>query len=85
MVTNGVFLKFGPFPEFDQYIINVFEKIDKIKIIYNPMTPKEDIYNLYRWATSYNYSQLPDNENQQWSVTVQLEESGQKYYRSLKP
>lgn len=78
MATKGVLLKLGPFPVFDEYIINMREKIKQInmnkknKKLNNPMTPEEDKNHLYYWLKSYSTPEpvnIPNHENLIWSVT----------------
>lgn len=57
--NSGIFLKFGPFPVFDNYIKestqrslnNMINK--KNQIANNPMTPMQDSLLLYDWTTSH--------------------------------
>ena len=95
--TSGIFLKFGPFPEFDTYVVNVLDKIYNImsnkKInkrkerTNNPMTPEDDVNHLYYWTDSYTHPDTPFPENtiQFWEVTTAFKNASNKsYYRCLK-
>jgi len=85
--STGIFLKFGPFPSFDEYISSCkyeaqwakHNKINNNKN--NPMTPMTDIDHIYRWTSSYSQPSLPGN----WEVTVPFKDGNQteKYYRWL--
>ena len=56
MTESGVFIKFGPFPELDNYIKTAIKKIKKLEtLFYNPMTPEEDSKKLFLWNVGYTY------------------------------
>ena len=60
-------IKLGGVPEFEKYYNYYFEYNENIKnIIYNPMTPQEDISNIYSWRVISMFSLLDKGE----SVTV---------------
>ncbi len=57
--NSGIFLKFGPFPVFDDYVkestqrsLNIIMN-EKNQIANNPMTPNQDNLLLYDWTTSH--------------------------------
>ena len=57
--NSGIFLKFGPFPVFDDYVkestqrsLNIIMN-EKNQIANNPMTPMQDNLLLYDWTTSH--------------------------------
>jgi hypothetical protein len=82
VMTTGIFIKFGPFPEFDKYISSKIKEIERFKILcesrYNPMTPREDYKKLYNWDVRCSQR---DNT---WSITVRTDEIHHYYYRKLK-
>ena len=86
--STGIFLKFGPFPSFEKYLndcINTQKKQITQHIIHqtnNPITPKEDINNLFIWKASYRTPQ--STNNQKWSVTVSVDNTNMMYYRLKK-
>ena len=56
MTESGVFIKFGPFPEFHNYIESNIKQIKKLEtLLYNPMSPEEDSKKLFLWSIGYNY------------------------------
>ena len=97
IVTSGVFLKFGPFPEFDMHIEKMLksireERINKVKNkmqekINNPMTPQEDINKLYYWIAYHIVPEniaCPPNTKNVWEVTVSVKGGSSMYYRCEK-
>jgi len=87
LTSNGIFLKFGPFPAFDNYVENCInqeknkKEEEKILRAENPMTPEDDIYHMYEWQSGYSPS---DQLRQQgFCVTVSFKEGNrcEKYYR----
>lgn len=82
--NSGIFLKFGPFPVFDEYIewtitnqrnkqLNINENTN------NPMTPHKDKFNRYKWRTGFtnNMDELADNG---WSVTTNINSTTSTFY-----
>ena len=83
--NSGIFLKFGPFPVFDEYIEwtitnqrnkqlnNINENTN------NPMTPQKDRFRRYKWRTGFaiNMDHLTDNG---WSVTTNLNGTNSSFY-----
>lgn len=97
VATSGIFLKFGPFPEFDTYVVNVLDKLyqrmtnetknSKKERTNNPMTPEDDVNHLYYWTDCYRYPDTPFPENtvKFWEVTTAFKNASNKsYYRCLK-
>lgn len=83
LIGTGVFIKFGPFPNFDKHIQSILEYIETKKIeknnFYNPMTPEQDNQKKYFWEIS------SVTKDETWSVTIKIKESLHKYYfRKLK-
>ena len=83
---SGIFLKFGPFPVFDEYIKqstqrslnNILNK--KNNSSNNPMTPEQDSLKLYDWRLTH-----VDIGNQSWSVTIPVKGQAHNcYWRRLK-
>jgi len=84
--NSGIFLKFGPFPVFDNYIKestqrslnNMINK--KTQIANNPMTPNQDKLLLYKWKTGHF------NSDENWIVTIPVPGSVNRgsYWRRLK-
>ena len=86
ITETGVFIKFGPFPVFDNYIENRKNQLKKINsIFYNPMTPQEDNRKLYDWLINFHppSSNNSENNNKIWSATVPAND-GRHYWRKLK-
>jgi hypothetical protein len=80
---TGVFIKFGPFPKFDEYLQSMLQLIEtneiETKKIYNPMTPEQDIQNKFIWDISVG------TKDESWSVTIKIKDAINKYfYRKLK-
>ena len=73
--NSGIFLKFGPFPVFDEYIEWTITNQKNIKTntinedANNPITPEKDVYNLYTWRVRgvNGIDNLIDNG---WTVTT---------------
>ena len=98
IVTTGVFLKFGPFPEFDMHIEKMLksvkqEKINRIKnkmneTNSNPMTPQQDRNKLYYWISYHTIpstTPYPPNSKNVWEVTVKVDgQASYMYYRCEK-
>ena len=63
-------IKFGGVPEFEKYYCEFFNDPRKDsepnEVVYNPMTPQEDVKNIYIWRPITSFSSLKPNE----SVTV---------------
>tara|TARA_B100000674_G_C37799688_1_gene895822 strand:+ start:304 stop:882 length:579 start_codon:yes stop_codon:yes gene_type:complete len=83
---SGIFLKFGPFPIFDEYVKNATQRslnniLNKKKdTSNNPMTPEQDSLKLYDWRSSHL-----DIGNSGWSMTIPVKGlSGSAYWRRLK-
>ena len=83
---SGIFLKFGPFPVFDEYVKqstqrslnNILNK--KKDNSNNPMTPEQDSLKLYDWRLTH-----VDIGNQSWSVTIPVKgQTHNCYWRRLK-
>lgn len=86
ITETGVFIKFGPFPVFDNYIKNRKNQLKKLNLIfYNPMTPEEDNRKLYDWTINFKKpsSKESENNNKIWSVTISAND-GKHYWRKLK-
>ena len=86
ITETGVFIKFGPFPVFDNYIKNRKNQLKKLNLIfYNPMTPKEDNRKLYDWTINFKKpsSKESENNNKIWSATISSND-GKHYWRKLK-
>tara|TARA_A100001011_G_scaffold326513_1_gene350087 strand:- start:2540 stop:3139 length:600 start_codon:yes stop_codon:yes gene_type:complete len=85
--SSGIFLKFGPFPAFDNYVENCInheknkKEEDKYLRAENPMSPEDDIYHMYEWASGYCPAKLL--REQGYNVTMSFKEGNQceKYYR----
>ena len=82
--NSGIFLKFGPFPVFNNYIKEATQRIlnnmvnKKTQIANNPMTPNQDKFLLYDWTISHVMLNS-------WSVTIPVKGKGHIYYwRRLK-
>ena len=98
IITTGVFLKFGPFPEFDIYIEKMLKsirekRINKVKNkmnekINNPMTPQQDRNKLYYWVSYHTIPSnihYPPNSKNVWEVTVKVDgQASYMYYRCEK-
>jgi len=72
--NSGIFLKFGPFPAFDEYIEWTItnQKNKKLNInenTNNPMTPHTDKFNRYKWRVG-NINEMDNLMNNGWSITV---------------
>ena len=73
--NSGIFLKFGPFPVFDEYIEWTITNQKNIKIntknenLNNPMTPKQDENNLFKWRVEF-INNVGEAVNNNWSVTT---------------
>lgn len=88
--NSGIFLKFGPFPVFDEYIertiinqrnkqLNINENTN------NPMTPCKDKFNRYLWRTGFT-NQMNELTDNGWSVTTNIAGTSATFYlRKLKP
>tara|TARA_B100001057_G_C22854621_1_gene952237 strand:- start:720 stop:1295 length:576 start_codon:yes stop_codon:yes gene_type:complete len=83
--NSGIFLKFGPFPIFDEYLEtsvqrNICDMVnEKNNRASHPMTPEQDINNLYDWTASHI------RLDETWSVTVPVKETPHtKYWRRLR-
>ena len=87
ITETGVFIKFGPFPVFDNYIKNRKNQLKKLNLIfYNPMTPQEDNRKLYDWSINFktpSSKESENNNNKIWSATVSSN-TGIPYWRKLK-
>ena len=70
--SSGIFLKFGPFPQFDNYVENSIKNLNNMKgiNINNPMTPEEDVNNLFHWTIKYEHPQIPPPNGGFWSSTI---------------
>ena len=79
--SSGIFLKFGPFPQFDNYVENSIKNLNNLKgiNINNPMTPEEDVNNLFHWTIKYEHPQIPPPNGGFWSSTIIKE--GRTYWR----
>tara|TARA_Y100000389_G_scaffold178371_1_gene191488 strand:- start:3762 stop:4286 length:525 start_codon:yes stop_codon:yes gene_type:complete len=63
----GTSIKLGGIPEFEKYYNYYFDYNENMKnITYNPMTPQEDVSNIYSWRVISMFSLLENGE----SVTV---------------
>lgn len=83
LISTGVFIKFGPFPKFDEYVQAKLEYIETKEIeknnFYNPMTPEQDYQKKYIWDISVG------TKDESWSVTIKIKDAINKYfYRKLK-
>lgn len=83
LISTGVFIKFGPFPKFDEYVQAKLEYIETKEIeknnFYNPMTPEQDYQKKYIWHIGSG------GKDESWSVTIKVKEAIDKYYfRKLK-
>ena len=65
-------IKLGGVPQFEKYYFEYFnessEKNESGETVYNPMTPEEDVNNIYIWRPITSFTTLKTNE----SITVLL-------------
>tara|TARA_Y100001970_G_scaffold32900_1_gene40800 strand:- start:2204 stop:2821 length:618 start_codon:yes stop_codon:yes gene_type:complete len=91
-ITNsGIFLKFGPFPVFEEYIEWTHNRQTNIKRntknqnANNPMIPKQDIKQLFCWCVEYTNNISERVENGNWSVTTVASGGNSYYLRRRRP
>ena len=91
-ITNsGIFLKFGPFPVFEEYIEWTHNRQTNIKRntinenANNPMTPKQDINNLFNWRVEYINNVGVAVAGNNWSVTTDGPGGSSVYLRRRRP
>lgn len=84
--NSGIFLKFGPFPEFDKYVkLSLNRTLKNIKNKENikkdnPMTPQEDIDHKYDWHSGMS----PPSQSNLWYSTIKMADINYIYWRRLK-
>jgi len=83
--NSGIFLKFGPFPVFDEYIEWVITNQKNIKIntknenSNNPMTPEQDKSKRYIWRTGFT-NQMDELTDNGWSLTTNVPGTSTTFY-----
>jgi len=83
--NSGIFLKFGPFPVFDEYIEWVITNQKNIKIntknenSNNPMTPEQDKSKRYIWRTAFT-NQMDELTDNGWSLTTNVLGTSSTFY-----
>lgn len=80
--NNGIFLKFGPFPVFDEYIEWSITNQKNIKInenSNNPMTPEQDKSKRYIWRTAFT-NQMDEVTDNGWSLTTNVLGTSTTFY-----
>jgi hypothetical protein len=83
--NTGIFLKFGPFPVFDEYIEWTItnQKNNKINTknenSNNPMTPEQDKSKRYIWRTGFT-NQMDVLTDNGWSVTTNVLGTSTTFY-----
>lgn len=83
--NSGIFLKFGPFPVFDEYIEWTITNQKNIKTntikedANNPIIPEQDKYKRYMWRTIYG-NEMNEHIDNGWSVTKNVEHTTSIFY-----